>query len=182
MFKIYFIFIFALAGRLSAVQVQALDQALKSAFPQATHFESQSVTLSAQERSELDAEAKGRSLDARAQRVAAFQDKAPIGSAWIDDEIGKHKPITYLVALDASQKIISVCMLSYREAYGIEARSPRFTRQFAGKGSEAALQVGQDLDAISGATLSCKTLAFGARKALRQEALFLKPKITRSKK
>jgi Na+-translocating ferredoxin:NAD+ oxidoreductase subunit G len=156
-----------------ALSLQSPEQALKKAFPGAAAFKASGITLTAQQRQDLDKALGRRSLDAYAVRFEALDPAGKlVGSAWMDDEIGKHRPITYLVALDRSQSIVSVEMLTYREAHGLEARSPRFTRQFKGKGSSASLVVGQDLDAISGATLSCRTLAFGAAKALRQEALF----------
>jgi len=157
-----------------ALQLSTADAALRRAFPSADRFVSEGVTLTAQERLGLDQSAAGRSLDAYAVRHSAWLKGQLLGTAWQDDEIGKHRPISYLVAMDVKAKIVAVEILTYREAHGLEARSPRFSRQMLGKGIEDRLSVGQDLDAISGATLSCKTLAYGARKALQQDKLYRK--------
>jgi Na+-translocating ferredoxin:NAD+ oxidoreductase RnfG subunit len=166
----------------SAVTLQSPAQALQRIFPQAVSFVAEGVSVSAQERAELEQSVGRPSLDDYAVRFQALDALGRVlGSAWMDDEIGKHRPITYLVALDSDGRIMSVEILVYREAHGLEARSPRFTRQFRGKDASAALTVGKDLDAISGATLSCQTLAFGARQALAQEALYRRKKLADSR-
>ncbi len=89
-----------------------------------------------------------------------------LGWAFRDDEIGKFELITYLVLLSPELKVLGVELLIYREARGGEIRSARFRRQFVGKALKDPMVVGRDIDAISGATLSSKTLAYGTRKAL----------------
>lgn len=88
------------------------------------------------------------------------------GMALVDEEMGKHQPITFLIAMDSHSRIKRVEVLVYREKYGGGVRSPRFTSQFNDKSSADPLRVGRDLDAVSGATISSKALSLGARKAV----------------
>lgn len=88
------------------------------------------------------------------------------GIALVDEEWGKHQPITFLVAMDSHSRIKHVELLVYRERYGGGVRAGRFTGQFKDKSSADPLKIGKDLDAVSGATISSKALSLGVRKAV----------------
>lgn len=75
------------------------------------------------------------------------------GYAVVVDEIGQHEPITFGIATDASGLVTRVEVMAYREAYGGEIRAKRFLDQFSGVPQKSA----DDVDAISGATLSVKS-------------------------
>jgi hypothetical protein len=92
--------------------------------------------------------------------------KAPNGFFLVDAVIGKHDLITYAVALSAQGVVRGVEVLEYREAYGSEIRLPRWRAQFTGKHPGDALRVGQDIQGISGATLSCAHVTEGIRRLL----------------
>lgn len=87
------------------------------------------------------------------------------GFAVIDEELGQHEPITFGVKLSPSAAVERVEVLVYREAYGSEVREARFRRQFEGKVAGDSLRLGEDVVAISGATISAKALAAGVRRA-----------------
>ena len=96
----------------------------------------------------------------------AYTHGAVDGFAVIDDEKGLHEPITLGVQVDPQGRIARVAVLAYREAYGGEVRDPRFLKQFNGKTLASALTPGVDVDAISGATISSRSVATLARRAL----------------
>ena len=75
------------------------------------------------------------------------------GFAVVVEEIGQHEPITFGIAADANGRVVRVEVMAYREAYGSEIRSPRFLSQFVGAPAKSL----DDVDAISGATLSVKS-------------------------
>jgi H+/Na+-translocating ferredoxin:NAD+ oxidoreductase subunit G len=54
----------------------------------------------------------------------------------------------------------------YREPYGGEVAYDAWRRQFRGKSSDDALQVGRDIRTISGATISVNAVTLGVRRAL----------------
>lgn len=83
------------------------------------------------------------------------------GYSVVLDEIGQHEPITFGVQFDAAGLVRRVEVMAYREAYGHEIRSARFLAQFVGPKKEAA-----DVDAISGASLSCRSATRAVARAL----------------
>ena len=89
------------------------------------------------------------------------------GIAFIDNVIGKHEPITYLVALNAKGEIQRVEILEYREAYGGQVRQEEWREQFHGKKPGDALKHGEQIKNIAGATLSCKHVTEGVAKILK---------------
>lgn len=82
------------------------------------------------------------------------------------DEIGKHQPIHFAVAIDRKGTVLGVEVLEYRENYGEQIGRAPFLAQFKGKRWEDSIQVGGDIDAISGATYSCYATTRAVRKAL----------------
>ena len=97
--------------------------------------------------------------------------KAADGWFFVDAVIGKHDLITYAVALDAAGKVRQVEILEYREAYGGEVRNPRWRAQFTGKQHGDALSIGEGIQNISGATLSCTHVTDGIRRLLSTYAI-----------
>lgn len=86
-------------------------------------------------------------------------------SAWILEEIGKERPITVGVVVDAG-RIERLRVLIYRESRGWEVRHGFFTDQFQGAGLDDRHELTQTVDGISGATLSVRALTRLARLAL----------------
>jgi electron transport complex protein RnfG len=101
------------------------------------------------------------------------------GYAVIDDERGLHQPITFATRLSPRGVIERLEVMVYREPRGDEVRDPRFRKQFEGKTSRDALRVNEDVDAVSGATVSSISLATGARRAavLVEELLLSRPAV-----
>ena len=54
----------------------------------------------------------------------------------------------------------------YRERYGDEVRDPRFRQQFVGKTAADPLRPGEEVVAVSGATISSRAMALGVRRCL----------------
>jgi len=92
--------------------------------------------------------------------------KADNGVLFIDAVIGKHDLITYAVALTNEGKVRQVEILEYREAYGGEVRTAGFRKQFIGRTHADPVQIGRDIQNISGATLSCQHVTDGIRRLL----------------
>jgi hypothetical protein len=89
-------------------------------------------------------------------------------SGWLvcSDEIGKHRPIRFAVAVDQQGKVLVLDVLEYQENYGHEIRREAFRAQYHGKGWADPIRSAQDIDAISGATYSCYATDRAVRKAL----------------
>lgn len=97
--------------------------------------------------------------------------KAEDGYFFVDAVVGKHDLIDYAVALTAEGKVRQVEILQYREAYGGEVRNSHWRAQFAGRHHGDPIQIGQDIQNISGATLSCQHLTDGIRRLLSTYAI-----------
>ena len=92
---------------------------------------------------------------------------APDGSglALIDEQLGQHEPITFGVKLGADCRIQRIEVMVYREQYGDGVRSEAFRRQFVGRDASQPMRAGKDIQIVSGATVSSRSLATGARRA-----------------
>lgn len=97
--------------------------------------------------------------------------KAADGYFFVDAVIGKHDLITYAVALTADGKVRQIEVLEYREAYGGDVRNPRWLAQFKGKQHGDAVNIGEGIQNVSGATLSCEHLTDGIRRLLATYAI-----------
>ena len=89
-----------------------------------------------------------------------------LGFAQVRNVKGKDQPITYLVAVDPAGRLRDVDILVYREPYGGEVAYEPWRRQFRGKGPDAPLAVGRDIQGISGATISVNAVTAGVRRAV----------------
>lgn len=74
-------------------------------------------------------------------------------TAWILEEIGKEMPITIGVVV-ADNRIQQVKILAYRESRGGEVRYSAYTQQYRGATLTEELGLSQNIDGITGATLS----------------------------
>ncbi len=78
-------------------------------------------------------------------------------TAWILDEVGKKQPITIGVVVD-NAKIKQVNILEFRESRGWEVRYPFFTDQFQGVYLNKQQALSENIDGVSGATLSVRAV------------------------
>ena len=89
-----------------------------------------------------------------------------VGYAMVTNQIGKHYPITFFVAMDRDYAVKDVILLVYREAYGSQVRKRRFMKQFKGKRLSDPIRVNHDITSVSSATLSSYAIANGTRRVL----------------
>ena len=107
---------------------------------------------------------------------AASRAGTVIGHVMVDDVVGKHELITYAVGIGSDGVVRGVEILDYRETRGGEVRDPRWRAQFVGKHHGAPLALDDDIQNISGATLSCRHITDGVRRLLALYELALKPR------
>ena len=93
-----------------------------------------------------------------------FENDSLAGIAMLDNVYGKSMPITFLTLFDHSGEIISVRIVKYRESIGGEVESSYWLGQFVGKTGDDEFKVGQEIDAISGATISVHAITKGVKK------------------
>ena len=145
------------------------DEAPKAVFPTATSF-AKKVVLSNDELKDKIRQRLGKTKtslweDSYVTFVARKADTI-LGYAVIVEEIGKHRPMTFVVGIGTDRKIRDAALMVYREAYGGEVRDRRFLRQYEGKDSKDPLLPFRDIQNISGATMSVEAIGRGTKKAL----------------
>lgn len=86
-------------------------------------------------------------------------------SAWILEEIGKVLPITTGITIH-NGVLDAVKILIYRESHGSEVKHKFFTKQFENATLNEQNELSQDVDGISGATMSVSAIKRLARLAL----------------
>ncbi|HPF35736.1 MAG TPA: FMN-binding protein [Candidatus Krumholzibacteria bacterium] len=96
----------------------------------------------------------------------ASGDGHDLGWVLILDELGLHEPITHLIKVGPDRRVEEVQVLVFRETRGDQIKRPRFLKQFRGRQAGDRLEVGRDVDGVTGATYSSRAIARGVRKAL----------------
>ncbi|RAJ12958.1 FMN-binding protein [Olleya aquimaris] len=81
-----------------------------------------------------------------------------LGYAYVAKAPSKTAKFDYLVLLDADLIVKSAKVLIYREEYGGEIGSKRWLKQFVGKTKNDQLKYGDNIVAISGATISVRSM------------------------
>jgi len=152
------------------------DEAPQAVFPEGTHFEKKIIPSTEALREKI------RTLLGRT-RPSIWEDAyvtylvrrngERLGFAVIVEEIGKHRPITFIVGIKPNGKVKDVALMVYREAYGGEVRDRRFMRQYDDKDLAAPLLPYRDIVNIAGATLSVQSIGRGVKKALALAQLVL---------
>ena len=92
------------------------------------------------------------------------QDDTSIAYAILDNVIGKSMPITFMVILNIDGDIINTNVVKYREAYGGEVGNKGWLQQFINFNNNSDYNIGKDIDGISGATISVKSISKGMKK------------------
>ena len=87
-----------------------------------------------------------------------------LGYMYLDKAPSKFDKFDYMVIYNPDLTIKAVKVLVYREDYGGEIMSGSFVRQFRGKNSFSKLELGKDIQGISGATISCRAAVEGVKK------------------
>ena len=147
-----------------------LEEAPKAVFPEADSFERRDVEVNDAMRRRM------KKLIGRLKPtiwepfyisfIAAKQEEEVIGYAVICEEIGKHRPITFIVAAHPDGSVKDVALMTYREPVGEEVRYRGFLKQFSGKSLENPIFPRRDIKNVTGATLSVRAMSRGVRKAL----------------
>ncbi len=92
----------------------------------------------------------------------------------IDEVLGKHEMVKYALAIWPNGSIKGIEIMEYVESYGYEVADAGWRQQFAGKTSGSTLKLKQDIQNLSGATLSCKHLTDGVKRLMVMYELALK--------
>jgi Na+-translocating ferredoxin:NAD+ oxidoreductase RnfG subunit len=144
------------------------EEAPRAVFPEADAFDREVVQATPQLRARMRALLAGVEPSVWEDAYVTFRvrrDGAVIGRAVIVEEIGKHRPITFVIGVRPDGRVNDVAVMAYREAYGGEVRSKRFLVQYRDKSGADRLQPHEDIQNIAGATLSVEAAGRAVKKA-----------------
>lgn len=135
-------------------------------FPNATQFIDRSLTLTKAQAKHIAKASSVRVNSTQVKVMAAYANEHALGTLFIDQVYGKHEFITYALSLDLSGTVSGLEIMEYRESYGDQIRNVNWRRQFFGTKYGQPLRIDEDIQNISGATLSCVHITNGVRRLL----------------
>lgn len=97
-----------------------------------------------------------------------------LGYLMLSSAMGRYDRFDYLALLSPGIRVIQVGIINYRSDHGYQVASPRWLAQFNGYSADSLWQVGREVDAISGATISATGLCndlYTAMQRLREQVL-----------
>jgi len=154
------------------------EQGLREIFPEVTRTSQERRALSAEARRRLEQQL-GRSIDEDTVVVTLVYGPAPDsalrGYAVVTEEIGKYRPITFMVGVTPQFTVRDVAVLVYRESRGGEIRRRRFLSQYRGKGVRDPIDLNRDIINVSGATLSVRSMNAGVKRVLAEVSALYGP-------
>ncbi len=144
------------------------EEAPKAVFPEATAFERKVIKVTPELREKIEArmgKVKPSFWEEAYTTFLARKGGELLGYAVIVEEIGKHRPITFVVGIQPDNKVHDVAIMVFREPYGGQVRERIFLKQYRGKSVTESFLPFQSVRSIAGATLSIHALARGIKKA-----------------
>ena len=142
------------------------DAALKKVFPNADNIVSRKITLSKSLKKDIETKLGWRVKEKNITYYIGYKNHVPLGYAVVLNEMGKHYPMTFMTRISPALKVDDVVLMVYRETVGSQVHKKRFMRQFFGKTLRDPIAIDQDINGVTGATVSSWTIAGGIRKAL----------------
>jgi len=152
------------------------EEALKLMFPNSERIRKDVIRLTPEKKTEIE-ERIGWKFPEEVFEVYIGETGTKVdGYALIQNTIGKHKPMTYMVGVDHAGACMDVELLVFREARGSEVRTKRFNVQYEGKTVFDPVRINKDIINISGATMSVRSLSAGVKRVLvLVDEFYLKP-------
>ena len=105
------------------------------------------------------AQVSGRPDDAKISEIK--DDSGLLGYCVESKVVSRSGPFRIRVLLDQQLIVKKATVISYPGERGRDVRKRIFTDQFQGKGPDDPIQIGEDIDAISGATISSRIMTEG---------------------
>ena len=153
------------------------EEAAKVMFPDSEKIRRETLTLTAEQKTFVEGvigwEFPETSFDVFIGETQGNID----GYALIQNTIGKHRPITYMVGVTATGECSNFEVLVYREARGNEIATKRFNYQYQGKTIGDPVRINRDIINITGATMSVRSASAGVKRVLvLVNEFYLKPR------
>ncbi len=154
-----------LTSLLAAGNIQiACEEYLFNLYPKNTDISMQILQLDKQVTKEVENQVKQKFYQDKLYYWTISKRDSTMAYAFLDNVIGKSMPITFMVIVKIDGDVISANVIKYREAYGSEVGNKGWLQQFINFNNNSTYNIGKDIDGISGATLSVKSMSKGIQK------------------
>lgn len=152
------------------------EDSIKIMFPKSERIRKETITLTREKKSLIE-ERIGWKFPEESFEVYIGETGGQVdGYALVQNTIGKHKPMTYMVGIDSNGFISDIELLIFREARGSEVRQKRFNAQYEGKSVLDPVRINKDIINITGATMSVRSMSAGIKRGLvLVDEFYLKP-------
>jgi Na+-translocating ferredoxin:NAD+ oxidoreductase RnfG subunit len=163
-----FIVFLLLTGTVTGLQAQVFksqEVALKETFAEADTVIRETLFLDETQLQQIEAKAKMPLSSAIITYYVGYRAGKPYRYVFFEDQVVRTKKAVLLVAISASAQIEKVEVLAFYEPLDYLPIS-RWFNLFTGKTLADAIMPGNDIDGVTGATLSVRAFAGVARRAL----------------
>lgn len=142
------------------------DEAAQVMFPDSEKIRRDTLTLTAEQKAFVE-QVIGWEFPETSFDVFIGETQGNIdGYAMIQNTIGKHRPITYMVGVTGTGECMNFEVMVYREARGNEIATKRFNYQYHGKTIGDPIRINRDIINITGATMSVRSASAGVKRVL----------------
>jgi len=165
-----------LAMPVFAVDLLTQDEAVKRMFLTADKVEQETKTLTPAQLSTLSGKLGGKLYAIKSTPSATtnqytfyfgIKGGKRASMAVIEEQEDKWGALQFIIVIDlASKKVENMAMMKYVDGRARTLSNRTFLKSFFGKGTKDPIVVGQDIDGVSGATVSSEMLCFMVRKGL----------------
>jgi Na+-translocating ferredoxin:NAD+ oxidoreductase subunit G len=138
---------------------------LREQFKSSEHVGYVKVPMAPAERARLETRLGRERLKAEYTIFVAKTQQHIDGYALFDEQLGQHEPISFATFFDPAGRVTRVEVVAYREPYGDGIRAERFRRQFVGRTAQSHFRTGEDIDIVSGATISSRSMCIAVERA-----------------
>jgi hypothetical protein len=152
------------------------EEALKTMLPKSERIRKELIKLTPEQKTHIE-ERIGWKFPEESFEVYIGETGTRVdGYAVVQNTIGKHKPMTYMVGVDGRGRVSDIELLVFRESRGSEIRQKRFNTQYEGKTVLDPVRINKDIINISGATMSVRSMSAGIKRVLvLVDETYLKP-------
>lgn len=145
------------------------ETALKEAFPDG--YKTSVVKVTVEQKSQINSRI-GNTAFADVKKDTEYKIyKGKTGTALLEHHEGKWGDIEVLVVIDGEGKVKNVVVLASSEKRGRPIVMRTFLNQFTGKVLKDKIEVGKSINAVTGATISSKSVCLMVKRALEVYAL-----------
>lgn len=136
--------------------VKRIDKTINALWPE-TVISKKSLNLTAGQKNVLSFKLKDNEL------FTLQSNGKLLGYMWLSQSKGKFDNFNYMVIFNPDLSVKRTRVLVYREDYGGEISSKRWLAQFENKTKGQGMEYSRDIQAISGATISSRSICHGIK-------------------